>query len=247
MTIAEIADLPKPPPPDPLPPPPAPPARTLITILVITVGWGAVSSALWLVHEGGGRLAGFDIAISDVQLIELLVFELAIGLSIVAYLRHRGWRLEHITRPPAGRDLLRGVGLWLGMILCVWAVTIVVLNTGPSTSDSLQATRLVGRLSWPLVAAVSLVNPVFEELLLLGFVAAGFYGAGAWRIGLLSIALRVIVHTYQGVHALLFVAPVGIVFAGYYLRTRRLGPVIVAHAIQDVIGLGVVAAKGGTT
>jgi uncharacterized protein len=247
MTTIEIADLPAEMPVEPLPPPPALPSPIILTILALTVGWGAISSALWLWHDGGGRLTGFEIGISNAQLIGLVAWELVLGISVAAYLHRRGWRLEHVTAPFSLRDLPRGVGLWLSMILCVWAVMIVVASAAPSAAAPFEPSRLVGRVSWPLVAGVSLVNPVFEEFLWLGFIAAGFYGAGAWRIGLLSVALRVIVHTYQGALGLVFVGPIGIVFVVYYLRTRRLGPVIVAHAIQDAIGLGWVAAHGGTT
>jgi membrane protease YdiL (CAAX protease family) len=226
-------------------PPPALRPLSIIAILLISLGWSAVGSAVGLLRDGKGRLIGFEIPVSNVELLSLLVFELVVGLSIVGYLRWRGWNIGHLTRPFVGRDLLRGMRLWLGMILCVWAVMIAVVSVAPSIVGPLQASRVVGHVSWPVLFAVSLVNPVFEELLLLGFISAGFSGAGFWRIGVLSVALRVIVHTYQGAYAMLSIAPIGIIFAVYYLRTRRLGPVIVAHAIQDALGLSVLAWGGG--
>lgn len=246
MTTIEIADLRAPASPQPLPRPPALSTASIIAVLALTVGWGAISSALWLLYQGRGRLTGFGIAISNAQLIELLVWELALGISIAAYLRQRGWRFEHVTVPLSLRDLSRGIGLWLSMI-CVWAVIVMLAQAVPTLAASVEPSHLVGQVSWSLVAGVSLINPVFEEFLWLGFVSAGFYGAGAWRIGLLSVALRVIVHTYQGALALIFVGTIGIVFTVYYFRTGRLGPVIVAHAIQDAIGLSWLAAHSGTT
>jgi uncharacterized protein len=68
-------------------------------------------------------------------------------------------------------------------------------------------------------------------------VPAAFPTSAPWQVLLLSTALRVAVHTYQGVLSLLVILPWGIVFTVYYLRTRRLWPLILAHALQDAIAL----------
>jgi membrane protease YdiL (CAAX protease family) len=44
-------------------------------------------------------------------------------------------------------------------------------------------------------------------------------------------------HAYQGPLAVVTVVPIGILFTAYYLRTRRLWPVVVAHAFQDILAL----------
>jgi CAAX protease family protein len=219
--------------------------RAIISILTVTVGWFAVSSLLGLLHYSGGRYTGFYITTTNARLIALLVFEVVVGIALVAFLRSRGWRLQQLSLPPAWFDLLRGVGLWLLMIVGVALLVVSAQMIARGHSYPMQPTRFYGRIDWGVVAGTSLINPVFEEFLFLGFVGRAFRGAGAWRIGALSVGMRVLVHTYQGLLALLAVAPVGVIFVWYYLRTKRLWPVIVAHAIQDAIALSWIAATGG--
>jgi membrane protease YdiL (CAAX protease family) len=98
-------------------------------------------------------------------------------------------------------------------------------------------TTFKGNLNGFLIAAYSLVDPLFEELVLLGFVRAAFRSSPVWQVFLLSLALRGAAHTYQGVFAALTVIPVGFIFTWYYLRTGRLWPVVLAHSIQDMLAL----------
>jgi membrane protease YdiL (CAAX protease family) len=50
-----------------------------------------------------------------------------------------------------------------------------------------------------------------------------------------SAILRGSYHLYQGWGAFVGNAIMGIVFAGWFLRTRRVGPLIVAHSLLDII------------
>jgi membrane protease YdiL (CAAX protease family) len=52
-----------------------------------------------------------------------------------------------------------------------------------------------------------------------------------------SVALRLVCHLYQGTLGVLSVIPVGLIFAYWYVRTGRLWPLIVAHALLDFISL----------
>jgi membrane protease YdiL (CAAX protease family) len=57
-----------------------------------------------------------------------------------------------------------------------------------------------------------------------------------------SVALRVAIHSYQGPIALIGILPMTIVFTWYYARSGRLSPVVVAHVITDAAGLDALAA-----
>lgn len=236
-----------------LDPPTAPPTRSDLTlssraivfILAVTLGWFVVGSVLGLLNHSRGQYSGFHITTTNVRMIALVVIEVVVGIAVAVFLRSRGWRLEQVTLRPVWGDLIRGVGLWLLMLVSVALLLAGVEMIAPGDTLPVQPIRFHGHLDWVVVAATSIINPLFEEFLFLGFVGAAFRGAGAWRIGVLSVGLRVLVHTYQGLFALLTIAPIGAIFVGYYLRTKRLGPVIVAHVIQDAIALGWLAATGG--
>jgi membrane protease YdiL (CAAX protease family) len=40
---------------------------------------------------------------------------------------------------------------------------------------------------------------------------------------------------------LVAILPIGVVFTGYYVRTRRIWPVVLAHGFQDLLALGYLA------
>jgi membrane protease YdiL (CAAX protease family) len=223
--------------------PPGLSGRAILTVLFITVGWNTLGCVYQLLRESQGRLSGFEISVSNTQLWSLVGYEILVGILGAAFLWRRGWRLEHITVAPAWLDLLRGVGVWLLALVSVWVVLVAFLNIMPQ--GLARPSRFLGEISWPPVLAVSLINPVFEEFLFLGFLAMAFREAGRWRIGVLSVALRVLVHTYQGALSPFMIGPIGAVFVTYYLRTRRLWVVILAHAVQDVIALGYLASHSG--
>jgi uncharacterized protein len=86
-----------------------------------------------------------------------------------------------------------------------------------------------------MVVPIVLFNAVFEELLWLSLGMFAFRRLGRGAAAVLSIALRVVIHVYQGPLALLSIVPMGAAFTIYYLRTHRLWPIIIAHAFQDLI------------
>ena len=52
-----------------------------------------------------------------------------------------------------------------------------------------------------------------------------------------SIALRMSFHLYQGPTAFLSFAVFGLLFTLFYIRTGRLWPLIVAHALLEAVQL----------
>ncbi|HVS77284.1 MAG TPA: CPBP family intramembrane glutamic endopeptidase, partial [Steroidobacteraceae bacterium] len=52
-----------------------------------------------------------------------------------------------------------------------------------------------------------------------------------------SAAIRLSCHLYQGVAGVLTAVPVGLLFGAWFARTRRLWPLIVAHAVLDLVAL----------
>jgi uncharacterized protein len=210
--------------------------RAVVLVLVLSLGVFALRSA-WRLFQVGGELSGFRIQMANRSLAFVVLYEVVIGLLLILFLKHRGWRLEHVTRPFVRRDVARGLGVWALTVLSIWIVFLGLHFLNPGYLGEVMKTRIIGEPSAWLIAAVVLINPAYEELVYLGFVPAAFAKSAPWQILILSTALRVVVHTYQGVLSLLVILPWGLVFTAYYLRTRRLWPLILAHALQDAIAL----------
>ena len=54
-----------------------------------------------------------------------------------------------------------------------------------------------------------------------------------------SAGIRVAYHHYQGPMAVLGIVPFALILTIWFARTRRLAPLIVAHAIVDFVGFAV--------
>jgi membrane protease YdiL (CAAX protease family) len=84
----------------------------------------------------------------------------------------------------------------------------------------------------------SCVNAAFEEIFVSGYIITALKPSRGASFALnVSVAVRLLYHLYQGQMAMLGVLPVGLVYAFWYARSGRLWPLIVAHALQDVVSL----------
>ena len=134
-------------------------------------------------------------------------------------------------------DFARGLGLYVVLML---SSTLVQLMLWSGLAGSIEAARQftpTGTVPALLVVAVTVINPVFEEFLWLGYGVNALERFGLGGACVISVALRTLVHAYQGAMAVVGILPLGIVMTLYYAGTRRLWPVIVAHAILDAIAL----------
>ncbi|HZN70686.1 MAG TPA: CPBP family intramembrane glutamic endopeptidase, partial [Micromonosporaceae bacterium] len=86
-----------------------------------------------------------------------------------------------------------------------------------------------------LLSAVQ--NAVLEEVVVVGYLMTRLRQL-AWRSATIvaaSALLRGSYHLYQGFGAFLGNAVMGVVFALFFLRTRRVAALVLAHALLDVV------------
>ena len=218
-------------------------ARPSIAEIVVVLGLSVGLSILRMV-VAPEEVA--KIAFTDEHLVGLVVYEALLTAILVPWLVTRGWSPRRIAGEPGPRDIGLGVGLWLASLAGVWIVWWTLQLVDPETARQLEAARrFQGGASVAAVVVASVLNPIFEEFLWLGYVVHRLtprFGLGV--AGALSVVLRVSVHAYQGVWGMLSIIPVAIIFTLYYSRTRKLWPTIVAHVIFDVVGLAQFLAVG---
>jgi membrane protease YdiL (CAAX protease family) len=83
------------------------------------------------------------------------------------------------------------------------------------------------------------VNPFFEELIVRAFLIAEatlLTGSVAFAVAI-SVSLQTSYHKYQGIPNATGLGFVFLVFSIYYVRTRRLWPIIIAHLWSDLSAL----------
>ena len=187
----------------------------------------------------GGLTAPATPPITDAVLLHSALFEVVILVLLGLFLWVRGWSASRLGLAPSWFET--GLGLPLAVIyyLLYAAVATAAASASPRIQAALDATQLIGGpLSWPTIALVSVVNPVFEEVLLCGYLMSVVRErAGVVAAVNASVALRAFCHFYQGAIGLIGIVPLALLFGWWYARTSRLWPLIVAHALLDLAAL----------
>lgn len=89
----------------------------------------------------------------------------------------------------------------------------------------------------PVLVLAAAANAILEEVVVIGYLVTRLsqIGWSAVAVVAASAVLRGSYHLYQGLGAFIGNALMGIVFALFFLRTRRVMPLIVAHTVLDVV------------
>jgi membrane protease YdiL (CAAX protease family) len=88
----------------------------------------------------------------------------------------------------------------------------------------------------PVLLLSALQNSLLEEVVVIGYLFIRF-GQLGWRPGMIivvSALVRGAYHLYQGFGGFVGNLIMGVIFGLIYLRWRRVGPLVVAHALLDI-------------
>jgi membrane protease YdiL (CAAX protease family) len=140
----------------------------------------------------------------------------------------------NFARP--GRDLLQGFGLAaligipsLGLYAAGRALGITTAII-PSALDSYWWTV-------PVLVLSAIRHGIVEEVIVVGYLLDRLPRLG-WSLPMAIFAssmLRGSYHLYQGFGPFIGNAIMGVIFALVYVRTRRLMPLVIAHAVLDIV------------
>jgi membrane protease YdiL (CAAX protease family) len=89
----------------------------------------------------------------------------------------------------------------------------------------------------PVLILAAAQNAILEEVVVVGYLMTRLEELG-WRVrGIIaaSALLRGSYHLYQGFGGFVGNAVMGVIFAFFYLRTRRVLPLVIAHTLLDVV------------
>jgi membrane protease YdiL (CAAX protease family) len=209
--------------------------------IVILGGFGFffLGAFVMVLTKTGAGDAGSTGVYTSGHLIQLIVYELPVGLALLAFLRLRGWSLERLGVRFSAGETLAGFGLAFVAELACYVPLIAVALAFPASVEAMSAAQATpGGFGLATVIVLCIVNPIFEETFVCGYVITVLKErSDAPTAVMISAAIRLLYHLYQGPLAFFGIVPFGLVVAGWYARSGRLWPVIVAHAIGDFIAL----------
>lgn len=207
-------------------------------LIVITWAFGLpIFSSILSIGDTGSERA--DQHHSNAVLVSILMFEVVQSLFLVWFLKVRGWTLEKIGLQVSGRGTLVGMVL-LGILVLNNVLVDFLVQFLPIDMRMaiLQYPTPAADLSKQLILTVSVVNGIFEEVFVVGYVVAALMPVrGPWTAINVSTGIRLLYHLYLGPVAFLLIVPMGLLFAWMFARTRALWPLIVAHILMDVVAL----------
>jgi membrane protease YdiL (CAAX protease family) len=95
------------------------------------------------------------------------------------------------------------------------------------------------------VVVVVVVPPAGAGAVVVCSVVALKQRKGFWTAVNVSLAVRLTYHLYQRAVGVVDIAPIGLIFRICYARSGRLWPLIVAHALIDILSLLRYVSPGG--
>jgi membrane protease YdiL (CAAX protease family) len=228
----------------------------VLGVSLIMLGCGILFSAYFgLTHASGS----FYLLFSDHVFLLNGAFESAMLACFLYFLHRRGWkpsdfriRLGWITTVQ-GLELLVFTygGFWLVSIFSrfmLWAMgpTPYAFLAALFVPEHIPIPKGGFHLHWSILVVAMVLNAYYEEIVYMGY---GFnqWAAkyGARTAVLFSVLARLAIHTYQGTEHLLPIGVWAVIFGVWYRYRRKLWPLILAHALVDLVSFGELKALYG--
>lgn len=207
------------------------------TIIVIASLGYFVFSALQYTDFGDHQ--NTTISYGDHEVMQLLIYEIGALLFVFAFLRFQGKRFKNLGFSISLDHLTHGLILFIAnyfIYLILFRLFGSFIMTSGAAEHSTGAVAYSINISIVPLILFSIINPVFEEFILVGYIVSAI----GKRFGLaitviLSVVFRLSFHIYQGPIILLSILPMGIIFTIYYWHKRSIIPLIVGHGIMDFL------------
>jgi membrane protease YdiL (CAAX protease family) len=167
-----------------------------------------------------------------------ITFALA-PVALVWYLLVRsgeGLRSLGIDRSQPGRDTARGAGLAALVGAVGLAGYLVAYASGVNLA--VVAQDLPDEWwRWPVLIAAAVENSLLEEVVVLGFLMRRLTQLGWAPAAVIatSALVRGSYHLYQGIGGMLGNIAMGVLFGWLFQRWGRVLPMVVAHALIDIV------------
>jgi membrane protease YdiL (CAAX protease family) len=166
------------------------------------------------------------------------------GLALLAYVLFRqGRSLASLGLSFSWKDIPKSVTViilsYVGFIIWWIVISRIYRSLGRPVNSAPRNVEFLASMLSVWGVAFLLLNPFFEELIARAYVISEieFLSGSSTLAVLCSVVLQFSYHLYQGLVPALLTISLFTVFSLYYVKTRRILPVILAHMFFDFLAL----------
>ncbi len=226
----------------------------VLIVLWLSLGQSAVYAIVNLLEKMtraplGSQTTALNPVLNERELFDLLYQLLAIFFALVPValvlflLAAPGERAREAFRKIGFTFARPGVdfGLGFGLALLIGAGTLGVYAGGRALGITTAIVPAALDEYWwtvPVLVLSALRHSVLEEVVVVGYLfnRLAKLGWGTWTIIFTSAVIRGSYHLYQGIGPGIGNFLMGLVFGYAYTRTKRVMPLVIAHALLDIAG-----------
>ncbi len=230
-----------------------------IVLGCLVIGLSSVFTLWYLVEHALSTGSWFydapiPVALTEIELLSLFVRNVLVtfpGYLVIIYFMIRSgkpWAEYGLVRPATWEEMasnwFQGLG-WaiLGLLIYVgfmqsFLIPLLQFGSFRTTIEWPNLVRFWGErsiLEYALMLVIAILVGTSEELFYRGYLIPRLLHLGfspKWSL-LVSSIVFALAHTYQGLGGVLSTFLLGVIFGGIFLRTRRLWPLMIAHALLD--------------
>lgn len=200
-------------------------------VFVVAVAFGGTiaASILMALQQPLGALA------AESKLWGIMLQQAVILAVLGMFLYARDWTPKRLGLTATWTDALWTLVLLAG-VYDLAAIASYAMAHLPVLQAGAPAQLLPSDASPMTIFAVGLVNPFFEEVFVTGYVITVLKDVRSTTFAInASVVIRLACHLYQGTAGVLLTIPMGLIFGYWFARKGRLWPLIVAHAVMNLV------------
>lgn len=204
-------------------------------VLLVSLTHFIVAAFYYLFHSEGSRTQFGVVGALIAEITSLLV------LWFVLTEHKRTWR--EIGWQPRWMDVAHGIVLIAASRVSFRIVTLIVQACFLRYTGHYLQPRSIHGVTGAGISLFTivfvLVNPVFEELIVRGYLMSEVTALGGSRnfAIFVSVLLQMSYHVYQGLLRGIGLTATFLVFSFYFSRERRIIPIVIAHFWSDALAL----------
>lgn len=204
-------------------------------ILVVTVAFGFFIAQSFY-NAFGAEKPGTTV-ITQGYLMQMMALELICGFLALYILSARGWTRAHLHLSITYRETGQGILLWL-MDNCAYVVVLIFAGSLFGEALLSGSETILGEIDIWMVVLLSTLDPLYEETFVAAYVIQALSKKHDPFFAITASALiRLLFNFDAGPAAALFILPLGLLHGFVFWRWRRLWPLVVAHAIFNLMSM----------